>query len=702
MAQTTLIILKVLMILIFTCWVSLWVLKQTEFWTRKWKKAEQKAAASAFGYNGLDFVVYTFPVIALAITGFIYLELKQRESIIRQGRRVITSFSSPLVVNRYAGILSGLQILASSFFIVFLVWTFYNRISNDFKKMTPVKSFKLKLWQYKLFRMATRSGLLAEACLALLLLPVLRGMSIFRLLGIQFEASVRYHIWLGNAMLLFATLHGAGTYFIWGMKHRIQDEMLKWQNKGRIYLAGEMALITGLIIWITALPQIRRKRFELFYYTHHLYIVFIVFFLFHGGDRHFYMVFPGVFLFALDKLFRILQSRQETCILSAQVFPCKAVELTFPKDSRLKYTPTSVLFLKIPSISKIQWHPFSVTSSSSTDKHTISIIIRSDGEWTNSLFNKICVEADSEADQRECIPAALEGPYGPATLDFLRYDNLLMVAGGIGITPFLSILQERASNFRNGRNEYPAKIQLIFSVKKSQDICLLNPILSQILDFQTFQIILKVFVTQENQIGKTLREVLKDIPDMQILNFRTTGYAIYGSDRFLLVAAITMISSIAFLLLLGCFNHFIIPSAKKPSEQKSPSSLIDLLLMCSFAIAITFSAVIAIMIKWKRLKKELSLSSDKQNQAMRQRLLLEANRNLDEHEIQFGGRPNFQDLFSDFANESGGSDIGVVVCGPEGMNESVASTCKLSSQILQRNSKEKNTYFSFHSFNFTL
>lgn len=73
--------------------------------------------------------------------------------------------------------------------------------------------------------MATRCGLLAEACLALLLLPVLRGMSLFRILGIQFEASVRYHIWLGNAMLLFATLHGAGTFFIWGMIHRIPDEV---------------------------------------------------------------------------------------------------------------------------------------------------------------------------------------------------------------------------------------------------------------------------------------------------------------------------------------------------------------------------------------------------------------------------------------------------------------------------------------------
>lgn len=73
--------------------------------------------------------------------------------------------------------------------------------------------------------MATRCGLLSEACLALLLLPVLRGVSIFRFLGIQFEASIRYHIWLGSAMIFFATLHGGGTFFIWGIKHRIGDEV---------------------------------------------------------------------------------------------------------------------------------------------------------------------------------------------------------------------------------------------------------------------------------------------------------------------------------------------------------------------------------------------------------------------------------------------------------------------------------------------
>lgn len=81
-----------------------------------------------------------------------------------------------------------------------------------------------------------------------------------------------------------------------------------------------------------------------------------------------------------------------------------------------------MIFLKIPSISKFQWHPFSITSSSSVDEHTISVIVKSEGQWTSSLHNKVIHdEPDSEADQSKCIPVAIEGPYGPASMDFLRY-----------------------------------------------------------------------------------------------------------------------------------------------------------------------------------------------------------------------------------------------------------------------------------------
>ena len=88
--------------------------------------------------------------------------------------------------------------------------------------------------------------------------------------------------------------------------------------------------------------------------------------------------------------------------------------------SGLKYTPTSIIFMKIPSISKFQWHSFSITSSSTVDNHSMSVIVKCDGGWTNSLYDNIQANIDSNADKMKSIPVAIEGPYGPSSMTFLR------------------------------------------------------------------------------------------------------------------------------------------------------------------------------------------------------------------------------------------------------------------------------------------
>ncbi|KAL8244033.1 hypothetical protein R6Q59_010291 [Mikania micrantha] len=185
-----LLLLKFLMILLAIVWASIWVMKPTQIWTRKWKEAEEAARTTT----------------KVAEFDLIFVESDHRES--------------------FVGVLSAMEVVVIFIFIIFLAWSFYVRVSNDFKKMMPAKSLmKLTTWQYMMFRSATRFGLLAEACLALLLFPIMRGVTVFQLFGIQFETSVRYHIWLGTMMLSFATLHGAGTLFIWGIKNMLQDEV---------------------------------------------------------------------------------------------------------------------------------------------------------------------------------------------------------------------------------------------------------------------------------------------------------------------------------------------------------------------------------------------------------------------------------------------------------------------------------------------
>ncbi|XP_047329942.1 ferric reduction oxidase 8, mitochondrial-like isoform X2 [Impatiens glandulifera] len=565
--------------------------------------------------------------------------------------------------------------------------------------MMPVKSLKLNGWQFKFSRAATRCGLLAEACLALLFLPVLRILSVFRYIGVQFESSVKYHVWLGTAMIFFATVHGTCTWFIWGINHL--DEMWRWQRTGRIYLAGEIGLVTGLVIWITSLPWIRRKKFEVFYYTHHLYVVFVVFFLFHAGDRRFYTVLPVIFLYGIDKLVRIVQSRSEsTCVLSARVFPCKAVELTLPKDPRLKYNPTSIVFMKIPSISRFQWHCFSLSSSSMVEEHTMSIIIKAEGWWTGSLYEKI--QAELGGSKAGPIPVAIEGPYGPASLNILRYESLLLVAGGSGITPFLSILQEIVYADQNKRgNRLPAEAELIYVTKNSQDVSLLQPLFRQLAKKSTSQLRLRVrlFVTQERRNNLTLRQLTNEISRTELVRFETkqSDRPIGGVENSGSMAVIVWCCSVVFLFLTCVFNVvFVQPAMKgKDKKKKIPSTVTDSFLLCSFVAALGCGIMVAILLRLRRVKKDddekEKLSSSDEMDEMDENALEE------NCEINFTGRPCFKDIFSELTKDRRSSEIGVLVCGPETMKESVASSLPKLNRALPGQPR-----FDFHSLTFTL
>ena len=108
--------------------------------------------------------------------------------------------------------------------------------------------------------------------------------------------------------------------------------MLKWNKIGISNVAGEVALLSGLVMWATTFTPLRRKIFEIFFYTHHLYIIFVVFFLLHVEFSYSCIMLPGLYLFLIDRYLRFLQSQQRVRFVSARVLPCQVVELNFSKS----------------------------------------------------------------------------------------------------------------------------------------------------------------------------------------------------------------------------------------------------------------------------------------------------------------------------------------------------------------------------------
>ncbi|GKD88368.1 ferric reduction oxidase 7, chloroplastic-like protein, partial [Tanacetum coccineum] len=91
-------------------------------------------------------------------------------------------------------------------------------------------------------------------------------------------------------------------------------------------------------MWVTSLPPVRRVNFELFFYTHQLYIVFIVFLAMHEGDHMFSVITAGLFLYMLHRFLSFFQSQKTVDILSAKCLPYGTVELILAKPEGIHCT----------------------------------------------------------------------------------------------------------------------------------------------------------------------------------------------------------------------------------------------------------------------------------------------------------------------------------------------------------------------------
>lgn len=668
--------LKVLFLVVFVGWIFIWILLPTSAYTQKWvSKLDTRLKSTYFGSQGPNLLLFTFPMMFVAALGCVYLHFQEKLNY-SSSKSIGTRWGfwkKPVLVMAPIGIVTAMELAFAAMFTALLVWSLTNYLHFSFGHLYYYGHRQgEKVWQTKLRSISLRLGYIGNICWAFLFFPVTRGSSILPLVGLTSESSIRYHIWLGHLSMVLFSAHTVGFIIYWVITHQTAL-LLEWSSMWVSNVAGEIAIIFALAIWVTSLPRVRRKMFEVFFYTHHLYILYIFFYVLHVGAAYFCMILPGVFLFVIDRYLRLLQSRRRAKLDSARTLSCGTLELSFAKCPGLTYNPTSILFINVPSISKLQWHPFTITSNSSLEADKLSIIVKSEGSWSQKLYKELSSSLDH-------LEVSVEGPYGPSSSHFLRHDSLVMVSGGSGIAPFISIIREILFQGSKQKTEIPS-ILLVCAFRNSADLAMLELLLPISVNpteiSQNIKLQIEAYVTREEGQPKTDQNT-------QTIWFKPGPFdspitAAIGPNSWLWLGAIITSSFFMFLLLLGIITRYHIYPIDHNTDMIyhfSYKCLWDMFLVCACSFTVATAGFVwhkrANAVEMKKIQNmEVRTPSaspgpvDRELESFPKQLFIEASN------VHFGARPDLKRILLECKE----SDVGVLVCGPRKMRHEVAKIC---------------------------
>lgn len=319
-------------------------------------------------------------------------------------------------------------------------------------------------------------GQLAVVMLSLLLIPASRHSFLHSFMGTSFGGAHRV---LGYGMLLSVLAHAISWFVRYNEMGRLSNvfDIPNTPPYGDNFTV--LATVCGLVLLVCmgvfTLPVIRRRFFELFYYAH-LFAAYatIPVVLYHASAGWEYML-PGLTIWFMDRVSRVYRSATPATVCRMRTFEKVAtasvglqdslvggtesqlLELHFTSTTMKSAKPGDHVFINIPGVSLLEWHPFTV-SSYSPEEATYSVHMRSMGPntWTSRAVRNARealqasgVQGDGQvyasgpehaADIARNFLIKVDGPYGQAhPLD--DYEQVILIAGGIGVTPCAALLQ---------------------------------------------------------------------------------------------------------------------------------------------------------------------------------------------------------------------------------------------------------------------
>ena len=144
-----------------------------------------------------------------------------------------------------------------------------------------------------------------------------------------------------------------------------------------------------------------------------------------------------MFLFCLICVYILELALLSHCLCVCVCFVGKQiVHVVFSKHRLANYAVGNYVFLNFPQISFWEWHPFTLSSGPHDEYNEVHI--KSLGDFTGKLYAR----AQQAASLKQKLWLRVDGPYGKFSLNHNRYPVVVLVAGGVGVTPSIACLKD--------------------------------------------------------------------------------------------------------------------------------------------------------------------------------------------------------------------------------------------------------------------
>jgi predicted ferric reductase/Ca2+-binding EF-hand superfamily protein len=285
---------------------------------------------------------------------------------------------------------------------------------------------------------------------ALILVPVMRRLLAWLRASwvgrrMPVDDAVDFHRLIGQTMFALGVAHAAAFTIAYAAGHsRSPLASLLLTSRG---LTGGLLLGVFAIMWLFSQSPIRRSsRFELFYFTHLLYVVWFGLAIAHAPR---FAIFAGAPLvgFLIERVLRLRKRGVRSPVTQAEPLRSGVTKLVVQKPPGFTFSAGDYVYLRVPAIARHEWHPFTI--SSAPEAAALGFHIRTLGNWTSALRRR--VDEDAARGHGEPLEAYVDGPYGSPSAHIFESRFAVFIGAGIGVTPFASVLESLVQKETNGR-----------------------------------------------------------------------------------------------------------------------------------------------------------------------------------------------------------------------------------------------------------